>query len=186
MLALGNDVQGQGSVPPGAGSGVRAIAAGSLHNLALRTNGVVVAWGYGETGQTNVPPAIQGNAVAIAAGLLHSVALLADGSVVAWGDDGNRQTTVPAAARSRVAAIAAGTYHTLALFGSPGALRIRPVAEGVEVSWPIDLAGVTLQSGVDPGGTASWTNDPSIPATVDSRFVVTNATPGNVRWYRLK
>ncbi len=35
----------------GAGSGVVALAAGSSHNLALRADGSVVAWGSNESGQ---------------------------------------------------------------------------------------------------------------------------------------
>jgi alpha-tubulin suppressor-like RCC1 family protein len=92
---------------------VKAITAGRNHNLALLTNGTVVAWGDNSFGQSS-PPANLSNVVAVAAGYLHSVALCTDGSVVAWGDDTFGQTNVPSGL-SNVVAIAAGDFHTLAL-----------------------------------------------------------------------
>ena len=32
------------------------IAAGENHSIAIRSDGTVVAWGYGEYGQTSAPP----------------------------------------------------------------------------------------------------------------------------------
>lgn len=63
---------------------VVAIAAGGSHNLALRGDGTVVAWGNNEHGQTDVPPGLT-DVVAIDAGDFHSVALKRDGTVVVWG-----------------------------------------------------------------------------------------------------
>ena len=71
------------NVPAGL-SGVRAIAAGDYHALALRSNGTVAVWGGNEYGQTNMPLGLT-DVVAIAAGSAHSVALKADGSVMVWG-----------------------------------------------------------------------------------------------------
>jgi len=93
--------------------GVTAIAAGGYHSLALRANGIVVAWGYNFYHQTNVPSTLT-NVTAVAAGLLHSLALRSDGIVTAWGNSSYSQTTVPPYA-SNVTAIAAGWYHCLAL-----------------------------------------------------------------------
>ena len=44
------------------------------HNLALRSNGTVIAWGDNSCGQTNVPTAMA-NIGAIAAGGSHSLAI---------------------------------------------------------------------------------------------------------------
>ena len=44
-----------------------AIAAGGAHNLVLKSNGTIVAWGYNNYGQTNVPPGLS-NVIAVAAG----------------------------------------------------------------------------------------------------------------------
>jgi alpha-tubulin suppressor-like RCC1 family protein len=75
--------------------GVVAVAAGSVHSLALLKDGTVYAWGqnrYGQIGdgtRTNRdrPLPVPGvrNAVAIAAGGYRSVAVLADGTVMEWG-----------------------------------------------------------------------------------------------------
>jgi hypothetical protein len=72
-----------------------AVAAGGYHNLALKSNGTVVAWGSDDSGQCQVPESIQRRVVAVAAGDLHSLALLSTGTVVAWGNIDNDRCTVP-------------------------------------------------------------------------------------------
>ncbi|MBQ8300663.1 MAG: hypothetical protein IJX57_01675, partial [Clostridia bacterium] len=85
-------------------SGIVEIAAGSNHNLALRKDGTVWAWGYNNYGQlgnnsttvSRFPIQVKGlNAelnltgiVSIAAGHLNSFALSKDGTVYAWGYNG--------------------------------------------------------------------------------------------------
>lgn len=112
------------NVPAGL-SNVTAIAAGAGHALALKADGIVVAWGDDSYGQTNVPAGLS-NVVAIAAGADHSLALTADGRLMSWG---SYQPTpsrfiyysvyVPAtntpAGLSNVIAIAAGADHDLAV-----------------------------------------------------------------------
>ena len=115
VVAWGGNWIGQTTVPLSAQSGMTAIAAGSRHTVALKSDGSVVAWGNNYSGQTTVPVAAQSGVVAIAAGGSHTVALKSDGSVVAWGDNFSGQTTVPVTAQSGVTAIAAGGYHTVAL-----------------------------------------------------------------------
>ncbi|MFB7511761.1 hypothetical protein [Streptomyces sp. NPDC056144] len=85
-------------------TGVKSVAAGDSHTLALRTDGTVLAWGinaYGRLGDGTVIPrtvpvqvcAVGGcsgvltGVTAVAAGISggHSVALRSDGSVRAWG-----------------------------------------------------------------------------------------------------
>jgi hypothetical protein len=95
-------------------SGVRAVAAGGAHSLALLEDGTVMAWGENDAGQlgdgsalgpqtceisntyafprfgcATVPEPVAGlhDVVAIAAGERDSFALLADGTVLAWGED---------------------------------------------------------------------------------------------------
>ena len=87
---------------------VVAIAAGSLHSLALCSDGTVAAWGWNGWGQIgdntttqrNVPVAVNtasGSALhgktvqAIAAGAHHNLALCWDGTVVAWGYNNSGQ-----------------------------------------------------------------------------------------------
>jgi alpha-tubulin suppressor-like RCC1 family protein len=104
---LGNGTSGTnfGLVPapvPGL-SGIRAIAAGESHNLALAPDGTVWAWGDNTFGQlgvgtsstTPVTSPVQvmnlNGVVALAAGKAHSVALRLDGSVWSWGANGSSQ-----------------------------------------------------------------------------------------------
>jgi len=123
-------------------TGVKAIAAGSNHNLALLANGTVVAWGANEVGQlgdagteeseTPVPVTGLTGVTAIAAGGNHSLALLSNGTVKAWGEnamgqlgDGNtKNSTTPVAVKNLtgVTAIAAGGEHSLAVLGG-GAVK---------------------------------------------------------------
>jgi alpha-tubulin suppressor-like RCC1 family protein len=94
---------------------------GSLHNVVLRKDGSVVAWGFNSFGQTNVPSDLT-NAIAIAAGDEHTLALRADGTVAAWGagleDSGAYgqygQCLIPYGLEG-VAAFAAGSWHSVAL-----------------------------------------------------------------------
>jgi hypothetical protein len=91
---------------------------GCSHNLALRSDGTVVAWGNNTYGQTNVPPGLS-NVIAVAAGAWHSLALRADHTVVGWGANYGGQQTNPPVGLSNAVAIAAGGGMSLALVGVP-------------------------------------------------------------------
>jgi alpha-tubulin suppressor-like RCC1 family protein len=120
---------------------VIAIAAGSMHTLALKADGTVWSWGY-NTGYGILGAGITDNyrsspvqvleaggpltgVVAIAAAQHHSLALKSDSTVWAWGlgyygslglgnqTDQLRAVQVPGLAG--VTAIAAGGWHSLAL-----------------------------------------------------------------------
>ena len=104
---------GRTSVPPGL-SGVIAIAAGSSHIVALKSDGSVVVWGDNGSGKMRVPDGLNGIR-AIAAGSYFTVALKSDGTVAAWGDDsGAGETTVPSSLND-VTAISAQSSCALAL-----------------------------------------------------------------------
>lgn len=93
-----------------------SIASGSWHNLGLKVDGTVVAWGRHYEGQTNVPPDLE-DVVSILAGGSHSVALKSDGTAVAWGANWYGQSTIPPE-WSNVKELAAGGWHTLALLAN--------------------------------------------------------------------
>jgi hypothetical protein len=83
-------------------TGVVAITAGGSHNLALKSDGTVVAWGYNLYGQAGTgdttTPLRTASAVlnlsgvySIAAGTNHSLAAGRDGSLFAWGINSSYQ-----------------------------------------------------------------------------------------------
>jgi alpha-tubulin suppressor-like RCC1 family protein len=166
MLAWGDNVYGQlgtglsgaanskfvavDVVPAVATERFSAIAAGTTHSLALRTDGVVVSWGDGRKKQlgpnltfSTVPTVVTGTSdiVAIAAGVAHSLALKSDGTVLAWGDDefgqlGNdaaslaSSTPVVVSGATNIVAIAAGGNHSLAL-----------KSDGTLLAWGANFSG---------------------------------------------
>src|ERR1019366_252159 len=115
LVGWGRNDYIQADVPAGLTS-VKAIAAGLDHNLALRTDGTLAAWGAGtintgvspQNGQCMVPAGLS-NVSAIAAGGYHSLALLPDGTVAVWGDNSHGQTNLPIGL-ANVVALAAGRY----------------------------------------------------------------------------
>jgi alpha-tubulin suppressor-like RCC1 family protein len=120
--------------------GVKAIAAGTEHSLALKSDGTVCAWGgnqdnqLGDAGANNhssTPVRVTGlsKVIAIAAGNYHNLALKFDGTVWAWGRNASGQLgngtsassgiPVQVSGLSRVFAITAGGFHSLALASEP-------------------------------------------------------------------
>jgi len=125
--------------------GVKALAGGRGHSLALRGDGTVWAWGYNGHRQLGcdhpgsilqlspVPVVVRPgvpltDVVAVAGGASHSLALCADGTVWEWGfSPANALTpTEPMQVRGleRMVAVAGGENHSLALD-----------AEGVVWAW---------------------------------------------------
>jgi alpha-tubulin suppressor-like RCC1 family protein len=98
-----------------------AIAAGPVHNLAIRKNGTVFSWGFNRNGELNPPPGLS-NVVAVAAsgGSFpangYSLALKSDSTVVTWGGffPKGYELSVPEGL-SNVVAISAGPNFCLAI-----------------------------------------------------------------------
>ncbi len=145
LAAWGRNNYTQTDIPAGLNT-VSAIAAGFYHCLALRTDGLVAAWGAGMTnaganphlGQAVVPDSLS-NVVGIAAGYFHSLALRSDGSIAAWGAGTNNSGTSPHYGQAMIPgglgsilSVAAGGYHSLAL-----------KADGTVAAWG---AGTTVSS----------------------------------------
>ncbi len=124
-------------------SGITAIFAGSSHNIAVKNDGTVWAWGYNNYGQLGdatttiryVPVQVKGvggagfltGIATIVTGPSQTFALKPDRTVLAWGYNGygvlgdgtstTRTAPVIATAISNVVSLAAGAYHTLAVTG---------------------------------------------------------------------
>ena len=92
------------SVAPG--TRFTKIAAGYNHNLALKSDGTVVAWGDNRDGQSTVPSGLNG-IVAIAAGGRHTLALIAAAPPLTlatpqWMPDGSFHCTLFGEAGARL------------------------------------------------------------------------------------
>lgn len=146
---------------------VQQVSVGGHHNLALKCDGTVWAWGLNDHGQVGVgsgsytinsPTQVPGitNAIAVSAGRDQSMVLLADGTVRTWGDGaygqlGNGTTTnsnvpVTVSGLSNVIAIEAGGSHCMAL-----------LADGTVRTWGYNYFGAL--------GNAT-NNNSSIPVSV--------------------
>ena len=159
LLTAGSDIYGQlgdgviggriqttfAAVTDGNIANITAVSGGVNHNLALRSDGTIWAWGQGTSGQlgngmsenSGTPVQVGANIagfdrqiIQISAGY-HNLALTADGKVWAWGANnygqlgndtvGNSSTPVPVLTASGglqlsgVAQISAGEFHSVAL-----------------------------------------------------------------------
>ncbi|MQY14334.1 hypothetical protein SRB5_44980 [Streptomyces sp. RB5] len=131
-----------------------AIAAGSMHGLALASDGRLFAWGNNDRGQlgdgsvinrltpveVDLPPGT--TVTQLAAGLSHTLALTSVGEVLAWGGNDRGQlgdgtvtehhvpTPVDLASGITVTEIAAGDIHSLAV-----------TSEGEALAWGYNAGG---------------------------------------------
>lgn len=151
VLGWGKNDAGQTTIPPDLGD-VIAIAAGTSHSLALRSDGTVVAWGGNDAGQCDVPENLTG-IVAIGAGDRHSLAVTADGHLIGWGANEFGQATAPVDLEN-VVAVAGGGRHTLAL-KRDGTIRVWGADDFYQSTPPNNLTDVV-----------------SISATLDQCMVV--------------
>ena len=89
----------------------KTLAAGSVHSVALKTDGTVVAVGVNNDGRCNVSGWT--DIVEVAAGDYHTVGLKTDGTVVATGYNKDGQCDV--SDWTDIVAVAAGASHTVGL-----------------------------------------------------------------------
>lgn len=121
-------------------SGVTAMAFGSCHTAALKSDGTVAYWGKDGWGQITIPTGLSGVS-AIAACFDHTMALKINGAVVSWGQNQYGQPRVPRSL-SGVKAIAAGHQHDLAL-KTDGTVVAWGSYKGGATNVPVGLKGVT-------------------------------------------
>ena len=148
---------------------ITAIAAGYKHNLALRTGGTLVAWGFNAQGAVGdgtgvdrrAPVPVGGNLsgiAAIAAGQ-HSLALKSDGTVFAWGSNnygalgtGEERSqqglrTLPAQVINLTGVRMDAAHHTIAA-GLNHSLAIK--TDGTLVAWGRNREGQLGNNTIDP------------------------------------
>ncbi len=182
---LGNSAVDEGlsdvPVPVATLTGVKAIAAGEKHALALLGGGTVMAWGedsFGELGngtlqaREETPVAVSGlsGATAISAGGQDSVALLGSGTVMSWG--ANKKGTLGGGAMGNpsdvpvmvsglgeVAGVSVGRTHMLA-YGEP-----MPT-----------VTGLSPQSGSSAGGATVTITGSGFTGASAVRFGASQAT----------
>jgi alpha-tubulin suppressor-like RCC1 family protein len=162
------------------GKTVVGISAASGSNLAVCSDGSVVAWGTGGWGQlgngtsedSDVPVKVLltgslagKSVVSVAVGGMHSLAVCSDGSVLAWGSNSYGQlgdgtttyrmtpvlvTTTGALAGKSVVAVSAGFQHSVAL-----------CSDGTLVAW-----GSDYYSQLGNSGDTGWGVISSVPVRV--------------------
>jgi hypothetical protein len=64
------------------------------HALALRNDGVVLAWGNNDSGQCNIPDTLS-DVMHISAGYTHSIVRCRDASIIAWGANKYGECSIP-------------------------------------------------------------------------------------------
>ncbi len=146
---------------PGDLRDVAQLAAGNWHNLALRHDGTVFAWGMNDFGQCDVPPGLA-DVVAVACGGDFSLALRKDGTLVAWGDNTDGQCIVPVG-MGVIVSMAAGNSHALAVnsegrvfaWGSNSSGQIQ-LPEGLTNVVAVACGGAHSVALTAEGGIVSW------------------------------
>ncbi len=152
-----------------------AVACGTAHTLALRSDGKVSSWEESGNRMQGVPTNLN-NVIALAAVGNASVVLKRDGTVAGWGFG---QTTVFPASANNLMAVAVGAYHSVALRTSglvvcwgnnqygqtnipKGLSNVVAVAAGQQHSLALKHDGTVVAWGLNNGGQTSvppWLNE---------------------------
>jgi hypothetical protein len=177
---------------------ITAIAGGGFHSLALDSNGVVWAWGYGGDGQlgngtmgvggvtsddSSVPvPSAMTNATAIAGGYFHSVALKSDGTVWTWGYNSSGELGNGTTVNSSIPVQVSGLTGVTAIAAGRGELGDHSLAlksDGTVWAWGNNDWG-QLGDGLDFG------HNSSVPVQVSGLTGVTAIAAGGHHSMALK
>ena len=164
------------------GKSVVSVAAGIAHNLALCSDGTLVAWGGNDAGQLGdktiidrqVPVEVNAasgssalftkTVVAIAAGRKHSLGLCSDGTFAAWGNNqfgqlGDSSTT------NRPAAVAVSRASGISVLADRKISGL--VASGSQASHALAIYGRPLEEITISGNGVTIADDDTTPTTAD-------------------
>lgn len=107
-----------GELPvPGAQAGFVAVDTGETHDLALRSDGGILAWGDNNYGKAAVPAGLTNNS-AITASRYSSLAVTDDGDMRTWGNSPSP------AGLSNVISLQTGPYYSTAALFADGRLTV--------------------------------------------------------------
>jgi alpha-tubulin suppressor-like RCC1 family protein len=163
VIAWGNNQFGQTTIPTGL-SNVVAVSASGDFNLALRSDGIVTAWGGFNT-PTNIPVGAS-NVTAVASGFAYGLVLRADGTVFGWGQNDVGQATGTPSAGYAAAPVTIGgqTLQGAIAISGRGSFSVALQANGAVKAWgandfgqvsvPVGLQGVTAVSAGERHGLA--------------------------------
>lgn len=153
------------------------ISAGKKHNLGVKSDGTLWAWGINNIGQLgdgtttnrNVPVqiGIESNWTEVSAGELHSMALKSDGTLWTWGDNSKGQlglgvlvTNMPIPAKVGVEThwtkIDAGYKHCLAISAVSTTKKLWSWGDNTYGQLGLGLPDAFLASPAQIGTSTSW------------------------------
>jgi hypothetical protein len=191
LIGSGN-IPGLGTVPSGL-SNVVAVSCGSFHNVALKRDGTVYAWGsVASPSQTNVPPGLS-NAIAVAAGDFFSAVLKRDGSVIVFGIESSGAHNVPVEL-TNVVAIAAGSGLCAALINDDVASYQAPpmflnpqLVDGVlRINTPTHRNRTYMFEYKDSLSATNWIRHDAIAGNGSTNTVTLTPASGSQRVFRVQ
>ena len=171
-----------------------AISTTGMHNLALKSNGTIVAWGNNDYGQCEIL-APNADFVAVAAGAHHSLGLKSDGTIVSWGRNDWNECDVPEP-NEEFTAITPAWGRSLAVKESDtpveGSFFASPTPDGdaIVVRWLLPEhpggAGLTIHRALSADGPYARVTEDPLPNDAAGSYVDDAVWPGGTFWYELR
>ncbi len=184
----GNDSYGMRDLAAGL-SDITALSGGSLHALALRSDGTVIGAGYAAYSAVT-PPADLTGVVEISAGAYHSIARKADGTLTIWGGYYIGQSQPPEPLANVVAVDAnrtGGWLSSVALRDAAGdvapAITSHPATQslgaGQTITLQVEATGSFLGYRWRKNGQDVQLNNLNVSGGLGPTLTITNAQPGD-------
>ncbi len=174
-----------GWLASGSVASARAVCPGYEHNMALLSNGTVVAWGNATWLQTSVPSGLD-SVAALSGSHYHCLAVKTNGTIVGWGRNDYGQALGAPAGLTSAIAVATGELHSLALVANPLFIQTTNTPSGLVLAWPIPPGTYSLVSATNLAG--PFIDDPAALTTnlVNQTITATLPVNGPRKFFRLK